>query len=140
MGTRVLKISAVLVLSIALMYSGVAWAIDNCLRETGHSHVTEGNHDHSEQHSDNENRSEDASDPIIHCTSLFPQAGPAAIAKSLTLPKAGKAFPLYTDLGLDAISRRATTNAWLQALFKGTLTFSTRFDRPLHLSLSVLQI
>ena len=139
MGTRVLKISAVLVLSIALMYSGVAWAIDNCLRGTGHSHDAGGEHDHAQQHSDDP-PSQDASDPIIHCTRLFPEAGPAAVVKSFTLGDAGKILPLYVAPGLGAISQLARTNVWLQALFKRTLIFSSPFDRTRHLFLSVLQI
>ena len=138
---RVLKISVVLALSIALMYSGVAWAIDNCLREAGHSHDGAGaEHDHAQQHSDHDRSSKDSPSPIIHCTSLFPEAGPAAVVKSFTLAEAGKILPLYIAAGLDAISEFPRTNVWLQALFKRILTFSSRFDRTRHLSLSVLQI
>ena len=139
MSLRALKISAVLALSVALMYSGVAWAIDNCLRETGHSHGAEAEHDHAHQQSDRDT-SQDASDPIIHCTSLFPQAAPAAVVKSFTLVKAEKALALYVTASSHAISEFPRNAVWLQALFKRILTFSLRFDRTRHLSLSVLQI
>ena len=139
MSLRALKISALLALSIALMYSGVAWAIDNCLRETGHSHGAEAEHDHAQQHSDH-SHSQDASQPIIHCTSLLPELGPSAVVKSFTLFETGKALPLYVISTFEAFSPLLSDSAWLQALFKRTLTFSLRFDRTRHLSLSILQI
>ena len=139
--TSVLKIFAVLALSIALMYSGVAWAIDNCLRDAGHSHDDAGaEHDHAPHHSDHNRPSRDSSDPILHCTSLFPETVPATVVKAFTLAEAGKVLPLYIAADLGAITQSGHTNAWLQALFKRTLTFSSLFDRTRYLSLSVLQI
>ena len=147
-----LKICTVVALSIALMYSGVAWAVDNCLREHGHSdhatlehhheqdHHQEQKHRHNHATSENHKDTQDSSLPIIHCTSMLYQIGPAAAVASFTLLRLGKVVPLHVSLLPEAISPETKNNLWLNSLFKRILTFSFAFDRTRHLFLSVLQI
>jgi hypothetical protein len=152
MNRCVLKICAVVALSIALTYSGAAWAIDSCLREHGHSdhatlehhheqdHHQEQKHRHDHATSENHKDSQDPSVPIIHCTSMPYQIGPAAAVASFTLLRLGKVVPLDVSLLPEAISPEAKKNLWLNSLFRRILTFSIPFDRTRHLFLSVLQI
>src|ERR671919_472348 len=147
-----LKICTVVALSIALMYSGVAWAVDNCLREHGHSdhatlehhheqdHHQEQKHRHNHATSENHKDTQDSSLPIIHCTSMLYQIGPAAAVASFTLLRLGKVVPLHVSLLPEAISPEAKKNLWLNSLFRRILTFSIPFDRTRDLFLSVLQI
>ena len=149
MNRCVLKICAVVALSIALTYSGAAWAIDSCLREHGHSdHATLEHHHEQDHHQEQKHRHDhatsenhkDSSVPIIHCTSMRYQIGPAAAVASFTLLRLGKVVPLDVSLLPEAISPEAKKNLWLNSLFRRILTFSIPFDRTRHLFLSVLQI
>lgn len=133
------KIFVVFLLSLALMYSGVAWAIDNCLTEHAHAEQDVAEHHHHEQDSENHKDSHDPSNPIVHCTSLFHHAGPSAVVASFNLFRSSKALPLHVSLIPDAVFPDTKANAWLQSLFKRILTVWLPTDRP-HLFLSVLQI
>ena len=139
MREQLLRICAVIVLSVALMYSGVAWAVNNCLREHAHSEHEAAEHHHHEQDSESHKDSHDPSNPIVHCASLFHYAGPSAVVASFNLFRSGKALPLHVSLVPDAFFPDIKTNVWLQSLFKRILTVSFPIDRP-HLFLSVLQI
>ena len=134
-----LKIFAVFLLSLALIYSGVAWAIDNCLKEHAHAEQDVAEHHHDEHDSEDNKDSHDPSNPIVHCTSLFDHAGPSAVVASFNLSKSGKAVPLHISLVPDTVFPEIQSNVWLQSLFKRILAVWLPTDRP-HLFLSVLQI
>ena len=136
---RLPRISAAIVLSIALMYSGVAWAIDNCLSEHAHAAEDVAGHHHDEHDREDNRDSHHSSNPIVHCSSLFHHPGPSTIVPSFNLSKSGKALPLYFSSILDILAPQTKTNLWLQSLFERNLTVPFPTDRP-HLFLSVLQI
>lgn len=149
MRRSVIKICAVVVLSISMLYSGVAWAIDNCLREHGHSdhatlehrHDQEHGHDHDLGSSIDHNDFQDPAIPIIHCTSLFHPGEPGAVVASFNLKRLGKAAPLHASFAPEAISPEIKNNLWLQSLFKRILNFSFfPLDHTRHPFSSVLQI
>ena len=139
MRERLLRICAIIILSVALMYSGVAWAVNNCLREHAHTEQDVEEHRHDHHHSEDTKDSHQSSDPIVHCSSLFHHAGPSTIVTSFNLLKSGKALPLYFSSIPDLVFPETKINVWLQSLFKRILTVPFPTDRP-HLFLSVLQI
>lgn len=139
MSERLLRICAIIILSVALMYSGVAWAVNNCLREHAHTEQDVPEHHHHEHDSDNHKDSQGSSNPIVHCTSLFDDAGPSAVVASFNLFRSGKALPLYFSSIPHLVFPAIETDVWLQSLFKRNLTIPFPTDRP-HLFLSILQI
>ena len=139
MSERLLRICAIIILSVALMYSGVAWAVNNCLREHAHTEQDVPEHHHHEHDSDNHKDSQGSSNPIVHCTSLFDDAGPSAVVASFNLFRSGKALSLHVSLVPALVFAEIKTNVWLQSLFKRNLTIPFPPDRP-HLFLSILQI
>ena len=143
---RIFKSCAIIVLAIALLYSGVAWAIDNCLREDGHSHRSAVENHHGQGHghdhasSKNHQDSQQGPAPIIHCRSLFNHVGPGVVVTSFRLGSDGKIVALHASLIPEAGSQEAGNNLWLNSLFRRILTFSLPFARPRYLFLSVLQV
>jgi hypothetical protein len=131
---------SIIFLSLFLTYSGVAWALEACLRHDGHSdHSTfenrsdfhgQGVHDHSQ----------DPSLPRIHCPPVTHQMGPVAriaSAEILRLDKGAAAamvsFP-YT------VSATLRNDLWLEAVFKRIVSVSLPIDLARRLFLSILQI
>lgn len=131
---------SVIFLSLFLTYAGAAWALEACLRHDGHS-------DHStlENHSDfhapvGHDHSQDASLPIIHCTPVTQQVGPAARVTLAEIPRSDKGAALDVVSFSDAVSATLKSNLWLDAVFRGIVTISLPIDLARHLFLSVLQI
>jgi hypothetical protein len=133
------KLSAIF-LSLFLTYAGVAWALEACLRHDGHSdHSTV--EDHSDSHSSvGHDHSHDAALPIIHCTSVDHQAGPAARIASAEIPRSDKGVALDIVSFPYVVSATLRNDLWLEAVFKRMFTFSLPIDLARHLLLSILQI
>ena len=131
---------SVVCLSLFLTYAGVAWALEACLRHDGHSdHSTFENH--SDSHSSvGHDHSLDPSAPIIHCTSVVHQVGPAARIASAEIPRSDKGVALDMVFFPYAISAPLRNDLWLEAVFKRIVTFSSPIDLARHLFLSILQI
>jgi hypothetical protein len=127
-------------LSLFLTYAGVAWALEACLRHDGHSdHSTFENH--SDSHSSvGDDHSPDPSLPIIHCTSVAHQVGPAARLASARIPRSDKGVALDMVSFPYAVSATIRNDLWLEAVFKRIVTFSSPIDPARHLFLSILQI
>jgi len=131
---------SVVCLSLFLTYAGVAWALEACLRHDGHSdHSTFENH--SDSHSSvGHDHSPDPSLPIIHCTSVTHQVGPAARIASAEIPRSDKGVALDVVSYPYAVSATLRNHLWLEAVFKSIVTFSSPIDLARHLFLSILQI
>jgi len=131
---------SVVCLSLFLTYAGVAWALEACLRHDGHSdHSTFENH--SDSHSSvGHDHSPDPSPPIIHCTSVAHQVGPAARTASAESPRSDKGVALDMVSFPYAVSATIRNDLWLEAVFKSIVTFSSPIDLARHLFLSILQI
>ena len=140
---RPFKICAIVTLAVALTYSGVAWAVDNCLRKEGHSHDLAMKNEHHREHGHdhttpgNQQRSEEPSAPIIHCTPLLGHPGPGRIVAPVNGVSFAKAIPLDATPVPEAVSG---DNFRLNSFFRKVPVFSLSFDRTRHLFLSVLQI
>jgi len=131
---------SVVCLSLFLTYAGVAWALEACLRHDGHSdHSTFENH--SDAHSSvGHDHSPDSSPPIIHCTPVAHQVGPAARIASAEIPRSDKGAALDMVSFPYAVSATSRNDLWLEAVFKRIVTFSSPIDPARHLFLSILQI
>ena len=131
---------SVIFLSLFLTYAGAAWALDACLRDDGHSdHSTFENR--SDSHAQvGHDHSPDPSLPIIHCTSVTHQVGPAARIASTEIPRSDKDVAL--DLGSFPyiVSATLRNDLWLEAVFKRIVTISLPIDLARRLFLSILQI
>jgi hypothetical protein len=139
MSRRFLKPCGILALSIALLYSGVAWTMEACMRHDGHSDHRVEDH-HNSKASPQHTHPEDQSVPVIHCTLLIHQVGPAVQVTETGIPVSDKGVALPPAAFPDALSSMLKNVLWLEALFKRILTFSLPNDLSLHLFLSVLQI
>lgn len=128
-----------LVLSLVLLYSRGASAIDSCLRDEHHvSYGASGSH-YDLQTAANHNDSQGSSVPIIHCTWAMHDL-PAAIGASTRFTRSREGTALQMSLLSQALSRVLKNDLWLDALFKRVVTFSLPADLARHLFLSVLQI
>ena len=140
MSRQILKSCAVIALSLALLYSGVAWAMEGCLRHNGHHDQTavEDRHQH-ESHSEHAHP-RDHSVPVIHCAPVMHQVGPAVQVSSTQLTPSSKGVPLQAFLLPEAVKPVFGNDLWLEAVFKRFVPFSLPSDLARHLFLSVLQI
>ena len=140
MSRQFLKPLGILALSIALLYSGVAWTMQACMRHDGHSdhRVTEDHHNSaaSSQHT----HLDDQSVPVIHCTLLIHQVGPAVQVAATEIPRSDKGVALHMVSLPDAVTVVVRNNLWLEAVFKRIVTSSLPIDFARYLFLSVLQI
>ena len=139
MSSQLLKPCAIVALSLALLYSGVAWTMETCAHHAEHTdHALTQDH-HSFQVS-SKNRDAHETVPVIHCTSLNEQVGPAVRIASTEIRRWDKSIALHAP-SLSAAhfvpERRAL---WLEALFRNGLMLSLVDGLARHLFLSVLQI
>ena len=135
-----LRSCGIFVFSLIFLHSSIWATLEKCLhndRELGHA-VAE--HDHESQTRHQHGDSRDPSLPIIHCTSLMQQVGPAVLAASVELSRSDKGIALHVSLVPNAVSATFENSLWLEALFKRILTFSLPADLARHLFLSILQI
>jgi hypothetical protein len=140
MSRQFLKASGILALSIALLYSGVAWTMEACMRHDGHSDHRVTQDHHNSEVSPQHTHPEDQSVPVIHCTLLIHQVGPAVQVASAGIQRSDKSLALHAAFLPDAVSAVLRNDLWLEALFKKILTFSLPSDLSRHLFLSILQI
>ena len=140
MSRQFLKPCGILALSIALLYSGVAWTMEACMRHDGHSdHRVTGDH-HNSAASSQHSHPEDQSAPVIHCTLLIHQGGPAVQVAATGIHRSDKGIALHPSLLPEAVSTVLGNNLWLEAVFKRIVTSSLPIDLARHLFLSILQI
>ena len=139
MSAQLLKSCAVIALSVALLYSGVAWTMDACGHHDEHTdHALTQDH-HSSQVSSKDTDTHGAV-PVIHCASVNEQIGHAVRVASTEIRRSDIRAARHTVSSPYAL-RAARENAlWLEALFRKTFTTSLTNDLARHLFLSVLQI
>jgi hypothetical protein len=139
-GLDQMKRFGIIVLSILVLYAGVAWVLEKCLRHDDHlDHAVSDHHSDSQTLSSHDD-SRDPSVPVIHCTSMSEEVGPAVRVVSAEIRRSDSGASLHAVSSTDALSARLKNDLWLEALFKKLLTFSLPIDPSRHLLLSVLQI
>jgi hypothetical protein len=130
----------IIFLSLLIFYSGIAWALEACLRHGVHS-----------DHGTVENRSDshvlvghddprDPSVPVVYCIPASQEIGPMARIASAQIPRPDKGAALYMVSLSDAVSSQLKNDLWLAAVFRRIVTFSLPIDLARYLFLSVLQI
>jgi hypothetical protein len=132
--------SSVIFLSLFLTYAGVAWAFQTCLLHSDHSDHATRAHRSDSQALVNQNDSRDPSVPVIHCTSVSQDVGPAVRAASAEISRLDKGVALHMVLLPDALAVMLRNDLWLEAVFKRSVAVSLPIDFARHLFLSVLQI
>ena len=139
MSREFLNACGILALSLAFLYSGVAWTMEACIRH-GHSDHQVTKDQHNSETSSHHTHSEDQSVPVIHCTLLIQQVGPAVQVAATEIPRSDKGVALYMVSLPDAVTVVVRNNLWLEAVFKRIVTSSLPIDFARYLFLSVLQI
>ena len=139
MNRQFLKVCGILALSIALLHSGVAWTMEACMRHDASDHRVTEDH-HNSEASPQHTHPEDQSVPVIHCTILSYQVGPAVQVASVQIARSSDGVPLEASILPERLLPLFGNLIWLEALFKKILTFSLPSDLSLHLFLSILQI
>jgi hypothetical protein len=126
-------------LSLIVIHSGIADALRNCPHDdradsavSEHHHDLQGRADHGD--------SQEPSAPVIHCTVVSPQIGPAARTALVELTRSSKGTLLHAPSPTNVLSAVLRNDLWLEALFKRIVTFSLPIDLSRHLFLSVLRI
>lgn len=136
----ILKFCTVLALSLALAYSGVAWAVASCWTDREHTTHAEVDNRDDPQPPLERDGSRDPTVPFIHCASPLHEPGPAVIVASTIRNRSSKAVPIHESLLPRAISREFERGLWLQSVFKEVSRYSFLSNSSRHLYLSVLQI
>jgi hypothetical protein len=135
-----MKPLGIIFLSVLVLYAGVASAFEACLRHDGHSdHRVAENH-HNSAASSQHTHPEDESVPVIHCTVLIHDVGPAVRVAATGITLSDKGVVLHLVSLPHAVSSVLKNDLWLEALFKNILTFSSPNNLSRHLFLSILQI
>ena len=141
MNRQFFKHSALFVLSVAVLYSGVAWAFEPCLRSVEHPHSGEPQHHHDDTQATPEDNSQLPAAPIIHCTPIVLQIAPAEPVKPFGFPDQAKSIPHQAySFSVSTNSPHSKDCLWLEAVFRRGLIFSLSNSPALHLFLPVFQI
>ncbi len=137
MSRRIFKCSGVMVLALALLYLGVAWALDACGWTGGHAEHAAGDSDHVSHVS---SIVADDEVPLIHCASLNEQVGPAARVAPTEVRRSDNGVALHAASFSLALFAARPNALWLEALFREARGATLSSDLARHLFLSVLQI
>ena len=130
----------VILLSLLLLFGGVAWAMEACLRHGDHSYDMVAEIRHESESPLGSTYAQDPSVTVIHCTALIQHVGPALQVASIQLARSSQSVPLQVSLLAPSVEPESGNNLWLAALFKRVTTFSLPNDLARHLFLSILQI
>ena len=135
-----LRSLGVFVLSLIFLHSSVWGMLEKCLQTEHESVYTHAEQEHDPQTLHQHSDFQDPSLPIIHCTPVTQQIGPAVLADSVKLGRSDKSFTLQTVSLSTAVAAVLRNDLWLEAVFRRTIAISLPIDLARHLFLSVLQI
>lgn len=135
---NMMKQFLIILLSLLLLYAGVASAFANCAFDWGHEHATHS-HPGAELADDN---TKPASPASIHCAKLASRLGPMATNVQLRVPNASK-YVLFPNsrIASDHQHQDTTRDYPLKILSfrSSSISFATNSSH-LHRLLAVLQI
>lgn len=128
--------------ALLFLYSGVAWALENCLRNLDHIDHKSGEFSHgADSGLASDVDPEGHSETKLHCLAADEQIGPAG--RSASTPRLGPSSRatllkvLFSSATLAAVSER---KIWLRAFPEKFAPFSFLAASPLHVILSVFLI
>lgn len=137
MKTSFLKSFGIVSLSVLLVYSGIAWALENCLEDC------EGHEGAAHSEGSITSALNLAHHPIttIHCLVSHYEIGPMAQAASeVRLARSEKSVVLKTSLAGGSVIARETNSLWSHALFEWYAQLYSSSGVSRHLLLSVFRI
>jgi len=135
---RTKRLSGIL-LSILVLYAGVAWALEKCWDHEGHApHQASETHDDARSSLRHSYPSDDSFSPI-HCCSLANRVGPTMTTAIPKLDRLIERLSLFRSQSILPVSVELSRPGSLISLNRN-LTFSFHAGVPHHLYLSVLHI
>jgi len=135
-----MKRLGIIILSILVLYAGVAWALEKCVAREGHAdHLASETHHGSHSFSGHSHPSED-SFSLIHCFSLADRVGPAMTTATTNLHRPIEGISLDSSHSILSTASMELSRARLLIFFRGVLRASFYSDLGQHLLLSVLRI
>jgi hypothetical protein len=139
MHSRFLVVFRVVFLSAILIYSGVAWTMENCLRHHNHSGAPLAElHDDFELSPENTHSEEDST-PIIHCAPAVDEIGPGLYTFAGHTSRLSEGLLIQQSVFSGAITPFLKNSLWLETVFRNPTFFTSK--RPsLNLLLAVLRI
>ncbi|HWP22963.1 MAG TPA: hypothetical protein VNM15_02105 [Candidatus Binatia bacterium] len=133
-----MKRLAATVLSLALLYANVAWALGRCLSgHERHEHSAQEPHDHEPAAV---NGSGAAAAPVFHCPTEDLRIGPAAQSGSGRLKHTEKIEANCPAWFYPPAQAPSSHGRWLDAVFRSVFLSSHGGGIGRHLLFSVLQI
>ncbi len=127
-----------MVLSLALLYGGAAWALGRCLSgHERHDHRAREAHDHDAAAVNNLG---DAAFPVFHCPGEDLRIGPAAQSGSVPLKHVQRVSSSCGDWFYAPAQAQSSQSHWLDAVFRSVFLSSPGGGIGRHLLFSVLQI
>lgn len=133
-----MKRLGIIVLSVLVLYAGVAWALEKCWDREGHAdHPASETRHHS--HSTLGHSHSDDSSSLIHCFSLTNRIGPATNTGITRLSRPIEGISLDRSHAISPVSAGLSGSGSPISLPRN-LTFSFHAGIPHHLFLSVLHI
>jgi hypothetical protein len=136
-----MKRIAAILFSLVVVYGGVAWALEKCLRHDHHHEDSIETPYRSHSHGGTSlDRSRDSSWPVIHCPPPQTQIGPAAQSGSIQLNRVLRVSTLDADPLYKPESLTFRRGLWLDAVFRRMPIFVCPPDLGSHLFFSILLI
>jgi hypothetical protein len=139
MHSRFLVVFRVVFLSAILIYSGVAWTMENCMRHHDHSGTQLKKLHNDPELSPEGSHSQEDSTPIIHCAPAVDEIGPALYTFAGQTSRLSEGLLIRQSVFSGAITPFLENSLWLETVFRNP-TFFTSKHPSLNLLLAVLRI
>jgi len=133
MSDRIVEFTAVIALSLALLYSGVAWTLEGCAWSGSYA-------EHAAHLSHVSSTVADDDVPVVHCASINQQVGPAARVAPTEIRRLDKGIVLHPASVFSMLFASQPNALWREALFRKPRATSLSSDLARHLFLSILRI
>ena len=134
-----MKRLGIIILSILVLYAGVAWALEKCWAREGHADYVASETHHDSHSSLRHSHPSGDSFSLIHCCSFANGVGPATKTAVTRLPRPIEEISLDRYRSVLPVSVGLSGSGLLISL-RRNLTFSFHAGIPHHLFLSVLHI
>jgi len=135
-----MKRFGIIVLSIFVLYAGVAWALEKCLAREGHADYLASETHHDSDSSPRHSHPPDDSFSLTHCCSFANGVGPATKTAVTNLDRRIEGVSLNNSHSSLSAASMELSRARLLIFFRGVLRASLYSDLGQHLFLSVLRI
>ena len=135
-----MKRIGIIVLSILVLYAGVAWALEKCWARESHADYVASETHHDSHSSLRHSHPSDDSVSLIHCCSFGNWVGPATKTAATNLHRPIEGVSLDSSHSILSTASMELSLTRLLIFLRRILTFSFYSDLGQHLLLSVLRI